>query len=172
MATFPVRYFFEVTDIDGNTAVTSFPSGAQADTATLADLVAVSAAAATALAAATNGKITNRSISFLVDEAQLLPGTPPPTDAVYPTVTDGARINFSNSTGARFHMTIPAPKETVFLAAPQRNYVDPAGSAASLIALLKTDASDVADVAFNLYQGGIKVGRGARVRRPAKPGLT
>ena len=172
MATFGVRYHITVTDIDGNEAQTGFPSGAQADTATIADLVAISDTFNTNLAAATNGKVTQRSITIFVDEAQLIPGTPPPADAVYPTVTDGARLNFSNNKAARFHLTIPAPKESVFLAAPQRNYVDPAGSAAALIAQLKTDASDVGDEAFNLYQGGIKVGRGARVRRPAKPGLT
>lgn len=172
MATYRTRYTQVIADVDGNIAQASFTAGAEPDTVTIASLVTNLNAFGTALGAATNGKAVRGSIEVLGFEAQLIPGSPPPNDATYPSVTDGARLNFSNSAGSTGHITIPAPVEAVFLPAPQRDYVDPAGSASALIAFMQANASNSAGAALNLYQGGIKVGRGARRRRPPKAGLS
>lgn len=171
MANFRIRYVQQVADIDGQVATTSFEATSP-DSTTVAQLITKLNAFGAALAPATNGKVVRTSVSILGMEAQLIPGTPPPTDAIYPSVTDGARINFSNSQGATGHLTIPAPTEGTFLAAPQRDFVDPAGDAAALIAFIQTSATDTGQNYLNLYQGGIKTGRGARRRRPPKAGLT
>lgn len=172
MANYRARYTQVIADVDGNIAQASFVAGATPDTETIADLVTNLNAFGTALAGATNGKAIRGSVEVLGFEAQIVPGSTPPTDATYPSVTDGARLNFSNSAGSTGHITVPAPVEAVFLPAPQRDYVDPAGAASALIAFMKANASNAAGNALNLYQGGIKVGRGARRRRPPKAGLS
>lgn len=172
MANYRTRYNQTIADVDGNLANISFTAGAEPDTVTIAQLITNLNAFGAAFAAATNGKPVRGSVEVLGFEAQIVPGATPPTDATYPSVTDGARLNFSNSGGSTGHITIPAPTETTFLAPPQRDFVDPAGDAAALIAFMQANASDAAGHALNLYQGGIKVGRRARRRRPPKAGLS
>jgi hypothetical protein len=172
VANYRVRFFQQIADVDGNLALASYLNGNVADTITVAQLVTNTNGFGTALLAATNGKAVRWSFEVLVGEAQLIPGSTPPTDATYPSVTDGARLNFSNSMGSRTSVVVPAPTEATFLAAPQRDYVDPAGDAAALIAWMQAHSLDTGGQAFNLYQGGIKVGRGARRRRPPKAGLS
>lgn len=171
MATYLFHYEVEIGDVDGNVANTSLRA-AVVDTVTVAQLATEVATFAADVQAASNGKVIRQGVSILFNEAQILPGATPPTDAVYPTVTDGARLNFSNGGGVTAHMTVPAPTEATFLPAPQRNYVDPAGDASALIAFVKAHATDIAGTPLNLYQGGIKVGRGAPKRRPPKAGLS
>lgn len=171
MANLNVTFHQEIADVDGNVAVAS-ARRTLADTSTLAVIVASLNDFGAALGAATNGKVVRASFTVQVLEAQLIPGTPPPVDALYPSVTDGARLNFSNSDGATGHITIPAPTASTFLPPPQRDIVDPAGDAAALIAWMQTNNDDSGGTHLNLYQGGTKVGRGARKRRPPKAGLT
>lgn len=170
MANYRLRYTQQIADVDGQLATTSFEATSP-DTTTVAQLITKLNAFGAALAAATNGKAVRASVSVLGLEAQIIPGSAPPTDATYPSVTDGARLNFSNSGGSTSHITIPAPTESTFLPAPQRDFVDPAGDAATLIAFIQTSATDTGQAYLNLYQGGIKTGRGARRRRSPKPGL-
>jgi len=172
MTAYRIHFTQTVADIDGNLANVRVGFGNVDDTTTLAMLATSAASFGSAVGSATNGKAIRGGIEVLLFEAQILPGSTPPTDATYPSVTDGARLNFSNSAGSAGHITIPAPKENVFLAAPQRDFVDPAGSASGLITYMKANASDVGGNLLNLYQGGIKVGRGARKRRPPKAGLS
>lgn len=171
MANYLCHFQVQIADVDGDVATVTYRQ-LQPDSATIANLKTIADGFNTAIAGATNGKITRESASVLFLEAQIVPGTTPPTDATYPSVTDGARLNFSNSGGAAQHLTIPAPTETTFLAPPQRDLVDPAGDAAPLIAFLKAHMTDVGGTLLNLYQGGIKVGRRARRRRPPKAGLS
>lgn len=171
MANYRITYHLTLGDIDGNIAETSF-SATSADSTTVAALATKVGTFATDVQTCSNAKVLVQRVSILINEAQILPGSTPPTDAVYPTVTDGARLNFSNSDGAKASLTVPAPTETTFLPAPQRNYVDPAGDASALIALIKSSATDPAVNYLNLYQGGVKVGKGARRRRPPKAGLS
>jgi hypothetical protein len=171
MANFNVTFYQEVADVDGNIAVVS-AKRYLADTSTMAVIITSLNDFGTALVAATNGKVVRASFKVQVLEAQLIPGSTPPVDALYPSVTDGARMNFSNSDGATGHITVPAPTGTTFLDPPLRDIVDPTGDAAALITWMQTYATDSGGTHLNLYQGGIKVGRGARKRRPPKAGLT
>jgi hypothetical protein len=171
MANYLVEHTATIADVDGQLATTRFRVRV-ADTVTLAVLNTTQASFLTAVAAMTNGKVVQSSVSALLDRAQILPGSTPPTDAVYPNVTDGARLNFASADGSVGHITIPAPTETTFLAAPNRDFVDPAGDASGLIAFLKTNMSDAGGTFLNLYQGGIKTGKSARRRRSPRPGLS
>lgn len=172
MANVRIKFTQTIADINGQLATISYTDAAQSDASTLATMITTLNAFGTAFAAATNGKPVRGSFEVLGFEAQLIPGTPPPTNALYPTVTTGARLNFSNSFGSTAHITIPAPVAGVFLAAPQEDFVDPAGSASALITFLQGALVDVGGHALNLYQGGIKVGKRARRRRPPKAGLS
>ena len=171
MANFLVEHSVTIADIDGQLATTRFRVR-NADTLTLAIAKTTQDAFVSAVSAMTNGKVVQSSMSVLFDRAQLIPGTPPPTDATYPSVTDGARLNFAAADGSTGHITIPAPTESTFLAAPDRDFVDPAGAASALIAFLKTNMSDAGGTFLNLYQGGIKTGKSARRRRSPRPGLS
>lgn len=168
MALVPVRYHVQITDVNGDTAVTSFQSRADdgVGNTDLAAIVATLNTFATDVAAVTNGKITEKSFTVLVDKAQYLVGTSPPADNKYPSVTDGARIQFANAQGERTSLTIPAPIEAVFGALSM--VVDSTQTnMATLIAFIKANAEDVNGNLLNLYKGGIKVGKRARRRRSA-----
>src|SRR5215469_7423389 len=113
MANYKTRYFIQVTDINGDVAEVSVPSF-NGDTATLAQFATNMASLEPLVAAVTNGKITKQGFSVLLNEAQYLVGTTPPNNAEYSSVTDGARLQFSNALGERTAVTIPAPLEAVF----------------------------------------------------------
>lgn len=165
MASYRIRYFIQVTDINGDTALTSIESFS-ADTATLAQIATDMATLEVALAAATNGKVTRQSVEVLINEAQFLVGTTPPTNAEYSSVTDGARFQFANGQGERASSTIPAPLEALF--GPSSNVIDSTQpQSAGWITAFESIARPPSGVSFNLYKGGIKVGRRARRRRTA-----
>jgi hypothetical protein len=167
MATYRLTYWFDVVDIDGDVARTSVMTEVS-DAGVVSDLVTNSGTLGTAIAAATNGKIIGEGVTILFLRAQLLVGTSPPADAIYPKVETGARFHFSNSNGSRASMTIPAPKETVFKTGGERNTVDPTATpSAGLIAAFESIASDVGGNPLNLYQGGVRTGKHAR-RRPSR----
>lgn len=162
MARFNMRYLIQVTDILGDVAEVSVPVN-NPDTTTVAMLATNAGAVATAVAQATNGKVTRQSVRILFNEAQYLVGTAPPTDAEYSSVTDGARFNFATGAGNRSALTIPAPIEALFGA--NSNVIDSTqANAAAVIAMFATDSSDETGVQFNLYKGGKKVGHGTRRR--------
>lgn len=159
------KYNFLVVDINGDTALASFeaffpPAGLGSD------LQANSATIATALAAATNGKIIRRSVSLLLDEAQYIIGVSPPAEAEYSKVETGARLQFSNAAGTRAAFTVPAPKLSDFNGAGNANTVNPLdANMSALIVALESVLTDDEGTPVNLYQGGVKTGRHAR-RRP------
>lgn len=163
MATFHAYYTIEIVDVNGDVATTRMPFQA-VDAGTVAGLHTGATNFGAALLACSNGKGIKTSMTILYDEAQLIVGTTPPTNAEYSSVTDGARLQFSNNTGERSSLTIPAPLESDFGAAS--NVVDPTdANVAALIAFWQANAADPAGVHYNLYKGGIKVGRRARSRR-------
>ena len=165
MANYRTQYDFEVVDVNGDTANIRIQT-LQPDTRTFAQMVTTTGALATAIIACSNGKIIRQGFSVLVNEAQFLVGTSPPTNAEYSSVTDGARLQFANSLGERGSITVPAPLETDFGSAS--NVVDSLDTnVAALIALLQASMVGASGTALNLYKGGIKVGRRARVRRSA-----
>jgi len=165
MASYKVSYEFQVTDINGdvaNVVVHAF----SADSATLAQIATNVATLDAALAAATNGKVTRQGASVLVNEAQFLVGSTPPTNAEYSSVTDGARFQFANGGGDRASSTIPAPLEAMF--GSNSNVIDSTQTqAAAWIAAFESIARGNDGSPLNLYKGGIKVGRRARRRRSA-----
>lgn len=165
MTTYLMTGWADVVDVDGQTARTSYRS-AQVDSVTLAQKAAEVATFGADVGAASNGKVIRTGFTVQTLEAHVVPGAPPPTDAVYPSVTDGARLRIANGAGAVGGLTIPAPKDAVFV--PGQTYVDQAGSAAALITFITSHATDVAGTVLNLYISGVKVGRGARRRQSNK----
>lgn len=162
MASYRGRVDLQVVDFNGDTAVVSFPQFLT-DTHTIANVATNVAALATVVAAATNGKIIRQSFSFLINVAQYLVGTTPPTNAEYSSVTDGAHFSFGDGAGNRMSCTIPAPLEAMFGASS--NVIDPLQTqAAALIAAVAADCQSPANTAYNLYKGGVKVGRHSRKR--------
>jgi len=163
MANYKGYYTFEYVDINGDTATTRIPT-LQVDTRTLAQLVTTSNTLGAGINLLTNAKAIKTGFAFEVVTAQYIVGSSPPNNAEYSTVTDGARLQFSNSLRERFAMTVPAPLEHVFGALS--NIVDSTQTdVAALIALIAADAVGASGTAFNLYEGGVKTGRGARRRR-------
>jgi hypothetical protein len=163
MANYYVEYEFQIVDVNGDTALTRVPS-LQVDTVTLAAMITKSNAIGAALIACSNGKTVRTSISITNITAQLIVGSAPPTNAEYSSVTDGARLNFANGTGARMSLTVPAPLESDF--GPSSNVVNPLDTnVAALIGEIASTATDRGGTLFNLYKGGIKVGKRARLRR-------
>jgi hypothetical protein len=162
MATYDVTFDVQLTDINGNSATTEFALYGEPDTGTIATWATAALAFAGLVGATTNAKVTRVGLSVLFLKAQISAGTaPPPTSAIYPSVTDGARLQFGSSTGVRRSLTIPAPLLTDFK--PSSNVVNPAdANIAALIA--SATALGTAPYVTNLYEGGAKVGRGARRR--------
>lgn len=165
MANFKTTLWVEIIDIDGDTARVSLNT-MEGDTGILSDIATNTATLATNLAAVSNGKVVKQGVTVIFDEAQFLVGTTPPTDATYPKVEDGARLQFSNAEGSRASITIPAVRELAFNTPSDRNTVNPTQTAVkALIDFFKATALDSGLNALNLYQGGVKVARHAR-RRP------
>jgi hypothetical protein len=162
MPTYDVTFQIQLTDVNGNSAITDLVLYGEADTNTTANWATAVASYAALIAACTNAKVTRTSVSILFTKAQISAGTaPPPASAVYPSVTDGARLIFGSSTGVRRSVTIPAPLLTDFKTG--QNVVNPAdGNIAPLIASIT--ALGVPAYQTNLYEGGAKVGRSARRR--------
>lgn len=164
MALKPVRHFLEVVDVNGDHSLVSYPTTADDATTTLANLETASTNFAAAVAACTNSLVVKRSFSMLLDEAHLVVGSSPPNNAIWPSVTDGARLTFKNNKGERFSLTIPAPLATDFGAGS--NVVDSTDpNIDALITLLQVQAMNPNGTAYNLYDGGAKTGKRARRRR-------
>jgi hypothetical protein len=162
MANFKCAWTFEIIDVNGDTALMTLPT-LQIDTKTIAQMVTASGALGALINPLTNGKVIKTGFRVDIVTAQLVPGATPPNDALWRSVTDGARLQFSNSLRERMSSTIPAPVETVF--AGPTNVVDETQTdVAAFIALVGTDCTGASGTAFNLYEGGVKTGRGARQR--------
>lgn len=165
MANVTYSYNFQITDVNGDSANMRI-SSITPDTTTVASLVTNSGTINALIAPLTNGKVTSRTITLEVDKAQISAATaPPPTDATYPSVTDGARMSFSNAAGARRTIVVPAPVESDFKT--DSNVVNPsdtnvAAFIAEIVALGNLGG------ATNLYEGGVKVGRHSRRRATHK----
>lgn len=167
MATYTVYYDIQVTDAFGDTANVRLQT-TTVDTATIAARVTDAQTLASDIAACTNGKVTSIGFSVLVSKAQISAGTaPPPANATYPSVTDGARLSFANSAGERRSITIPAPLLSDFKT--NSNTVNPDDANVSAL-ISQVEAFFDLDGATNLYEGGVKVSHHAR-RRPARKSL-
>lgn len=162
MATADFTYSWQFTDVNGNSAITDLVLEGESDAGTVAASRTLLNTVGALLAACTNAKITRQSFSVLDMKAQISAGTaPPPASAIYPSVTDGARLQFGSSSGARRALTIPAPLLSDFKT--NSNVVNPADTNVSaLIAEIVT--LGVPPNQTNLYEGGSKVGQSARRR--------
>jgi hypothetical protein len=167
MANYDTLYTFQITDINGDSATATLRQSLT-DTSTIVAIKALADALQTALAACTNGKVTKEAFTVLLNKAQISSGTaPPPAGAVYPSVTDGARLNFSGAAGENRSITIPAPLLSDFVTGT--NTVNPADANIAALITVIEGMNDEGLVA-NLYEGGVKVGHHAR-RRPARKHL-
>lgn len=163
MASFDAHYTLEYVDVNGDTATVRMPFQA-GDAGTIAGIHTNGSALQAVVDACTNAKNISLSVTVLFNKAHLIVGTTPPNDAEYSSVTDGARLQFGNSLGERNSVTIPAPLESDFGASS--NVVDSTdANVAALIAFWQANAANPSNTLFNLYSGGIKVGRRARIRR-------
>lgn len=162
MASYKLEYNLVVVDVNGDQAQVRIPTFA-ADTNTLAALATIMAVWVPDIQALTNGKIIRQGLTVLLNEAQYLVGTAPPTNAEYSSVTDGARLAFANGAGARTALTVPAPLESIFGA--NTNVVDSTNAnVATLIADIAAHTLAPFGGAYNLYKGGVKTGRHSRKR--------
>lgn len=166
MARYNIRWHFQVTDINGDTANFSFPTNVP-DTATLAGLATDVLAIEALLVPLTNGKVTNAGFTVLQGKSAIVVGTTPPNNAEYSSVTDGAKLQFASNDGQKTACTIPAPLEHVFGASS--NVVDSTQTdVAALIAYIEANATTPTGTnQYAFYKGGIKVGKRARRRRSA-----
>lgn len=165
MANYTLEFLIQVTDVNGDSAQTRIQQ-VVADTQTLAVMATTAANLTAAYAACTNAKVTGTGVSVTFSKAQISAGTaPPPTSAIYPSVTDGAQLNFINSALERRKITVAAPLLSDFKT--DSNVVNPADTnVAGLITIL--EGLPDFDGSTNLYQGGIKVAHHSRKRRSIK----
>lgn len=165
MPSYEMQYDVTITDFNGDTA-TMHVSSFYPDTTTISGLVGTLTTLAGDIAACTNGKVTATGFHFLIDKAQISTATaPPPSNATYPSVTDGARLAFANSNGGRRVVVVPAPLLSDFLA--NSNTVNPGdANVSALIAEIEALADNTGST--NLYEGGVKVGRHSRRRATRK----
>jgi hypothetical protein len=171
MANYQTDWLFDFQDVNGDVA-TMKASGWVADTETLATMA--TAAGAVEAAVATPGVVSNARLIRSGARVHLLraqgPGAAsnPPLDAWYPNVIHKARLTFANSNGVSARVSIPAPIQALFAAAPGSDVVNPSQTAlAGLITALKSYLKDVSGNALNLYVGGTyRTGR-PRVRKVA-----
>lgn len=165
MASYEVFFEYTLTDVNGDTAQTRV-RGVLADTATVAAIATQVGTLGAEIAACSNAKVTSERFGIIISRAHISAGTaPPPADAVYPSVTDGARLSFNSTGGAARTLTIPAPRESDFISG--ETTVNPSDTN---VAALIADLITIADVGGtpNLYQGGVKVARHARRRETRK----
>src|ERR1700682_1937657 len=107
MANYTLEFEIQITDVNGDSALTRIQQVVP-DTQTLAVMATTSTNLTAAVAACTNGKVTATGVHAIFSKAQISAGTaPPPASAIYPSVTDGARLNFANSAGERRALTVP-----------------------------------------------------------------
>src|SRR3974377_1693854 len=91
----------------------------------------------TAVAAMTNAKVVSTGFSTGGDLAQ----EPAPATGTEQLVIQGAHMQFADGAGLREYITIPAPKDTLFLTSGQDNLIV-VNPASSLVAGLQTAASN------------------------------
>ena len=165
MANYDIYYDITLTDVNGDSATTHVKS-VNADTAALAGMSTTATAVANVIGACSNAKVTAIGLHTTFTKAQISAGTaPPPANATYPSVTDGARLQFANSAGDRRAVTVPAPLLADFITGS--NTVNASNTnVAALIAEL--EALNDPQGGTNLYEGGVKTGRHARRRASRK----
>jgi hypothetical protein len=150
MANYKAVHSITVTDADGHASTCSFSVGALGDTTTVAQLATSNAAINTVLAPLTNGKVTRRSVSILLDEAQGVG-----TDAAYPDIEQKAVLTFANAKGSKALFHIPAPVAAIFQAPPVADIVDLTNAdVAAFLAAYEGQARDAGANPYNLCLGG------------------
>lgn len=157
----------EVQDVNGYTAITKVPmwlADISADAGDAGGNYALIQALATAVAAATNGKIVRQAMTYEFNLAQRPTGSP----ALYPNVNQRASMHFSTGFGERMAMSIPAPKASIFVTTPPDEglVVDPANSLVlAVIAAVTSMSARGSNTLFNEFNGGQLIGGKPRKRR-------
>lgn len=117
-------------------------------TLTLANTTGSLATLFAAIKAQSNADVLNDTESSLN-----VNGAPAPTNAVYPSVRDSAKLVFVTALGNTVTLTVPAPVSSLFLADGQT--VDPT-AAATIITDALAALTDEAGNAVTAYQGGFR----------------
>lgn len=161
MANYLGAYVVQLTDVNGDSATATIDVE-YADSITLSSIASTTAAVAGYFAACSNAKVTAQGFRVGFVKAQISAATaPPPANAVYPSVTDGAQLTFADSAGNKRKVTIPAPLLTDFKT--NSNVVNPVDTnIAALIAGIET-LPELGGTP-NVYEGGIKTAHHARKR--------
>ncbi len=151
MADFKIAYNYTLVDADGNLGKVVIHS-VVGDAALVSQSVTDLNALGTPLAALTNAKVAGTSYTVQVDAAQGLG-----TDAPYAGIEDKARLSFRNAFGSKISVSIPAPKDAIFLPPPADDVVNMAN--ALVIAFHTAVTANVVDAAsnpINLLTSGIR----------------
>jgi hypothetical protein len=110
-------------------------------------------AVGTALQAATNAKIVSTGVSFDWDIAQ----EPSSETGVYQLVQQGLHLHFGDGNGLDEFITIPAPKDGLFITSASENLIvaNPAASGITGLQTATSNFNTVGDgVVFALFFGG------------------
>jgi len=110
-------------------------------------------AVGTALQAMTNAKVVSTGVSFEWDIAQ----EPSSETGVYQLVIQGAHLNFGDGAGLAEFLTIPAPKDALFLTSASENLivVNPAATILTSLQSATSNFNTVGDgVVFAQFFGG------------------
>lgn len=155
MATIEYVYHFTFADADGNIGHCNIRTF-NVDTQLASDMRAISDSLNVALAPLSNAKIVNRSVTVQFDRAQGIG-----VDAEFPGIEDKAKLTFTNALGSKGAISVPAPKEVIFLPPPADDVVNMAN--ALVIAFhtqWTTDVFDASQTSINLLTSGTRrVGR-------------
>lgn len=119
----------------------------------LGDFATAVAGVGTAIGNMTNAKIVSTGFSFEFDIAQ----EPSSETGTYQLVQQGARLNFGDGKTQTAHLTIPAPKDSLFLTSASENLIV-VNPAASILTALQTATNvfNTADdgIVFSQFFGG------------------
>lgn len=152
---------YTFTDCNGHQAQTHIFVGLSQDSVLVSDLKGTSDALNGLLDALSNAKVTQRSVSLILDEAQ-----GGGTDAPYPLVMDKASLAFTNNRGSRMKLLIPAPVDAIFHTPPADDLVDRNNALVTAFAdAVAAQVQDETQEFLNLSLGGGRVVGKRRVRR-------
>jgi len=117
-----ITYQYEIQDNRGfrsNASVTMFDPDLDGSTITLGDIAAGAAAVGTVVQAMTNAKVVKSGFTFSFDYAQ----EPSSETGVYELVLQKARLQGGDGAGGFMSISIPAPKDALFLTSADNNLI-------------------------------------------------
>jgi hypothetical protein len=125
-----INFVYEVQDVEGFKAllrVVTWDPDVSADALTVGDIYTAGAALGTAVQGMTNAKVVRSSFSYIYDIAQ----EPSSETGQYRLVTQKAHLTGGDGMGTYMSVSVPAPKDSLFLTTSEDNLivVNPASTA-------------------------------------------